>query len=129
MDSLTPLQRRLLALLEEAGEDDLSALTNSVGGRVGAYLEVKDTISALEVLLRGKLIQIAMDRDGGTLRWIPLGTDESLILLKMCPQKFQWSAVENLWKWPKSEGRVQVLLTQKGSEYARIVLAEDGWPE
>jgi hypothetical protein len=128
MNSLTSLQRKILALLEEAGEEDLSTLISSVRGRLGHSGEIEEMISALVDLVHLRLVQIATRRDVNTLRWAPISAEESVVLLDASRDKLQWSATERLWRWPKAQVRLEVLLTHEGLQTAHEALAEDGWP-
>ena len=128
MDSLTELQRRILAVLEEAGEDDVSALTNSVTKRRGSADEIDAMSMALVGLINCNLIDIARSKDNVSLHWIPLPKEASLALLTDLKPFFQWSVQDQLWKWRQDASRAEVVLTDAGLIAARKILSEDDWP-
>ena len=127
MRELTELQTRILPALEEAGEDDLSALVNTVGGGHGAGEEIRAVSSALSGLIEGGMLEIARFRNKDTLRWTPLPMEESLALLSNLESFMRWSASERLWRWHSDIPRAEVLLTDAGIAAARRILAEQGW--
>ena len=123
--TLNPLQRRILAVLEEAGEDDIAALTNTVEERVGLVSEIDDMGNALTNLICSELLQIARFRNVATLRWVPLNKAESLDLLTNLVTLLKWSVPDQLWRWPKHLDRAQVLLTKAGLIEARRIIDQD----
>jgi hypothetical protein len=58
MSNLTSLERRILALLEEAGEHSLGGLINSVSIPKGRPEELKAVAKALRTLLKNDLVSI-----------------------------------------------------------------------
>lgn len=129
MDGLTELQFRILAELEEAGEDDLSALTNTVTVTSGAIEELGEMSSALIGLLESDLLRLSRSRDTHSLRRVPLSTSESLAQLTSLESFFRWSVPDKLWRWRENVSRVELLLTTSGMTAARQLLSERGVPK
>ena len=127
MRKWTLIQRHMLAIMEEAAEEDLSVLINTLGGHTGLPDELDDVGAALMSLLKSDLVEIARSRDPSSLHWIPVPTTGALALLADIRSYFLWSSVDHLWKWSSKESRAQVLLTNKGQRAAHQVLSEDGW--
>ena len=127
MLTLTELQKRILANLEEAGEDDVSALTNTLINRQGSPDEIDEMEEALLSLLSCNLVQLARDRDLISKRWSPLPYEEAIETTANIKSCFSWSEVEQIWKWGKELPRLQVLLTNIGLTKARKILSEGDW--
>jgi len=128
MKIFTELQSLILAALEEAGEDHLSALINTVVSRNGSIDEIDAISTALAGLIEGGLLRIARSRDKDSLRWIALRKDESLAPLSSLKSFLQWSSADRLWKWQESFPRLEVLLTPAGIDAAQQILHEHGRP-
>ena len=124
---LSVLQRRILSVLEEAGEDDLAALTNTVCSRTGSADEISDVAQALLGLMGDHLIAIARFRDSKSLEWIPLPNGEPQSILSELEMFLQWMGDESLWKWDAERSRLEVILTKLGKSCALKVISEDGW--
>jgi len=127
MYALTDLQRHILANLEEAGEDDISALTNTVKKRSGSPEEIDEMGLALVGLIHCGFVGISRDRDAASRRWSPLAKDVAIGLIVELRSFFSWSEASHLWTWRKDSPRVQVILTDSGLARARKILSEDGW--
>jgi len=128
MDMLTQLQRGILAVLEEAGEESLGSLRNTADECHGSPGEIDAFSSALRELLEQDYIRVANTRDELSRGWIPLSRTESLTILRDLRPFFQWSAPDQLWHWnEKAALRPHALLTDAGLVVARRILSEDGW--
>lgn len=124
---LTKLQRRVLALLEEAGEDRLTALMNSAGKPQGVTSEVELMRVAIAGLVAADYLVFAR-RDAVSHHLIPSAASEAATLLKTFANLVTWSPDERLWVSAGQSHDLEVLLTDSGIELARRVLLEDGWP-
>src|ERR1700694_379980 len=129
MDNLTDLKRRILAELEEAGEEDVAALINSFAKRRGAADEIDQRSTRLASLLHSNFLEISRSRDKVSLRWAPLPQEESQALVSDLRSCFQWSDRDHLWNWRKDRPRAEAILTNAGLVEARKILSEDGWPD
>ncbi|MGD9724689.1 MAG: hypothetical protein AB7O59_20675 [Pirellulales bacterium] len=125
---LTRLERRILALLEEAGEENVVSLTNSVANPQGACHEIDNFVGALITLLNAGLIELASKRDESTLRWVGLPKVESQSRLNELQNSLQWNTEKGIWNWAGAGERPEAILTSSGRKTARQVLSEDGWP-
>jgi hypothetical protein len=128
MNNLSALERVILAVLEEAGEEDISALTNTVRECRGALGEIDEVSAALAGLVNRGFVEVARSKDPLSLRWVPTSKQESLALLRDLKPHFHWSTVDQLWAWRTDLPRAEVLLTNIGAVEARRVLSEDGVP-
>src|SRR5258707_15844468 len=128
VDGLPKLARLILANLEEAGEDDLAALLNTVTKKDGSAEEVSRFCAALRNLIQKNLLVIATRRDDISRSWIPLNNSGSLDLVANTELLLQWHPKDHLWNIPQNTFRPHAVLTDAGVGAARRVLEEDGWP-
>jgi hypothetical protein len=129
MNDLTRLEHLILATLEEAGEENVAALTNTVLKlRHGSPDEIGTMITALTRLLEAGLVEAARFRDKASRYWMPLTREESLAIIAALGLNVRWSAAEQLWKWCEDTPRAEILLTDLGLTTARQILRESGWP-
>jgi hypothetical protein len=129
IDLLSNLARLILANLEEAGEDDLAALLNTVTKRRGSAGEVSRFSAALRDLIQKNLLVIAKRRDDISRQWVPLSNWESLEVVASLETLLHWYPKDHLWNMPQNTFRPHTVLTDAGIGAARRVLEEDGWPD
>ncbi len=124
---LSRLERRILAVLEEAGEDTISALTNTVGVPVGTPFEIAKIQSALIHLVRAGLAELGFSRNpaGG---WVSAPLNEGIGFLESLLNRLEWDTASKLWRQAKGDCGGHVLLMHAGFHAAFQVLSEDGWP-
>jgi hypothetical protein len=127
MTVLTRLQGLILATLEEAGEDHLSAVINTVIDVRGRRVEVVAMRNALQGLQGAGFINLARSTDKATLELIPMDTDHSLPILQNLDSYLVWSDSKNIWTLAPDHSNIDVLLSEPGKEAARRVLSEDGF--
>jgi hypothetical protein len=128
MRSLTKHERLILALLEEAGEEDLATLINTARLRPGPDDEVEALGSALKKLINRDFVEIARARDRDFFERNTVPKEESVALVSNLKPFFHWSPTDRLWMWRKDLPRAEALLTETGRVEARKILSEDGWP-
>ena len=90
------LQRLILAALEEAGEDHLSALMNTVISGRGRRAEVTAMRDALQGLQSAGLIRLARSRDKATLELVPLDESQSRFIVQSLELYLAWSDSKNI---------------------------------
>ena len=126
---LANLQRHILAILEEAGEENIASIRNTIGENKGTPAELEGLGAALTDLLNRDFIEAAEIRDDSSRRWVPLSKERSLFLLRDLKPLFEWSSADRLWKWRSDRlPRLQILLTHSGSSLARAMLSGNGYP-
>ena len=128
MGELSLLQRRILAILEEAGEDNLSALINTVNPHHASVDDLDTVSTALSDLVSSGLVNLARVRDEVSRGWIPLPFEDSIRVLANLRSVLSWSAGPRVWVWQSNELLPRVVVTKLGEALARKVLAEDGYP-
>ena len=129
MVQLTILQRRILAVLEEAGEEHLSSLINSVAVLHGLPVEIDAMRIALSSLIVEGFIAISQFRDKVSRHCVAMHNNEAISLLQRLEIFLAWSADDGLWTWRKDCPGAEVVLTDAGTTMSRQVLSEDGWPQ
>jgi len=125
-DELTEIERRILVTLDDAGEEYVSALINTVIECEGSRNEVTSVMGALRKFLRGSLVGCAVARDTNTLALIKLAESEAIHLLNALPEQISWSQEDSLWLWTASQPRLAVLLTNDGKRLSHKVVTEIG---
>jgi len=126
--SFTELERDILATLEEAGENDLAALLNTVRECRGSIDEIEAYRAALTRLVKNNFLDIAKFRGKVSRRWIQLAQHESIALVTNVGSLLHWSPLDRLWNFPGGSPRLQVVLTDAGLAVAREILSKHGWP-
>ena len=129
MKHLNRIQRRILALLEEAGEENIASLINTVAVPKGTAPEIDAFSSGLLSLLEENYLVIACGRDPKTLRLVPIAEAEGHALVRDLKRLIHWSAAEGRWDWCGRGSIAEVQLTDSGEAAAREILLQDGWPE
>ena len=129
MSSFSPIQRKMLANLEEAGEESLTALLNVVTTHRRSPEDAHSYQEALGDLLSRDLVELARSRDAQTRHWVPLPKSEAVAIVAQLGRLIRWSAPDQLWKWTAEEPRIQILTTDAGMAAVLAVLSEDGWPD
>jgi hypothetical protein len=127
LTKLTPLQRRILAVMEEPGGYSLTVLANTVARPRGVIAEIDAMTIALGELLISGLINIASRRDEHSRHWIALPACEASLFLKSLISLVEWSG--KFWVWRPGVASTEVILTEGGVTAAQTILSEDGWPE
>ena len=128
MAFLTRVQRRILALLEEAGEENVLALVNTVARPTGELADIRALQHAMLGLLEGGLVVIATSSDM-ILESCNTSFSEGVSLLNGVPDRTEWADDSRTWKWTKAVPLVEIRLTPRGEALAHQVLTEDGWPD
>ena len=124
------IETTILAVLEEAGEENVSALLNTVQENGGSTDEVYAFAAALSSLFNVGYVEFASSRDNSSRRWLPISKEEIRVLLSQLELLLRWSTNDRLWIWADPlRPRVQVLLTSSGLAAAREVLSNKGYPE
>jgi hypothetical protein len=123
------LESALLMALEEAGEENVVALLNTVTKSYsrGATSEIDDFRRALSRLVSSGFLEVASLRDQESRRWIPISKQDLLSLLRELDSGLHWSDADAMWIWSSPSPRAEVLLTATGKVAAHELLSEHGW--
>ncbi|HMP03213.1 MAG TPA: hypothetical protein PKD86_04575 [Gemmatales bacterium] len=128
MQRLSRLQRRILALLEEAGEDSLGTLINTVAIPKGSPDELLATQKALKGLVGAGLIQLGFELRPISYHTTLLSSKDATRLLDQLDNAMQWSPAVGYWIGREGVPLYNVQVTDSGYETAKTILEEDGWP-
>jgi hypothetical protein len=131
MQPLSKHERLILAVLEEAGEEHVSALANTVEKHLAeGFPDTTQTIStALVHLIKRDLVRVARVRDPIHHRLVLLDIDESLTFANNLELLLERSPTDHLWHWKGDHPIADVALTDSGLASAREILSADGWPD
>jgi hypothetical protein len=123
------LESAILMVLEEAGEENVAALLNTVtkGHTRGATNEIDEFRRALSRLVSSGFLDVASLRDQGSRRWIPISKQDSLSLLRELDSVLHWLDADAMWIWSSPSPRAEVLLTAAGKVAAHELITEHGW--
>lgn len=121
-NQFTSLERRVLAVLNEAGEDYFSALLNTILHATGSSTEPERLIAALRNLQRMGMVNCAFELDGKTQRWQRLDIAAGDAHLSAAKSAVNWSPNEELWRWTSDQPRLAIVLTPEGESASEIVL-------
>jgi hypothetical protein len=123
-------ERLILAVLEEAGEEHLSALVNTLERRlIGIPSNIlRDVSKALIHLFNRDLARLARARDPVHHRLVPLSIHQSTSIASNLELLLERSLTDHLWHWKGDDPIADVMLTESGLATAREVLLADGWP-
>lgn len=127
ISALSDPERRILAVLNEAGDEYVTTLANSVLSGNGGSCQVDKLIHALTNLHRRSLIEFADTRDVCTLTWIVLPTSVANGLVEKLTEYMVWSEKERIWNWSSTSPRLSVLLTNEGERLGTQILRTFGW--
>lgn len=126
-NDLHDVERRILAILNEAGEESFPALVNSIFRSSGNPMEVKVVRDALKHLSSHDIVEFAQDRDEDKLTWRILPVASGKAELNSIDSKLVWSKENSIWKWTAKEPRLVVLLTPLGQDFSVSILNKYGW--
>jgi len=122
----TPLQKQLLALLEEAGEEDLLTLVNTVANCKASSDVVSKVRDALIELIKLETAEISIGHSESG-QWTSLPKDAGHEALSNAARCVKWSPDEHQWRWLSTISPIWVVLTEKGQREAHHLLDREGW--
>lgn len=116
------LQHRIFGVLEEAGEDQIVTLINTVITPPRTSSELQALGSVLIDLTTDGMIEIAIGRN-------VMARENSVALLKELNSLVEWYPAAQAWRCREEEPCVEVFLTAVGTAMADRMLSQYGWPE
>jgi hypothetical protein len=127
------LEQRILAELEEAGEETVGTLINTVTQSAGAPAELNSCFAAIGSLIDRDFVRMSNSR-GADRRLEPLPQQDSLVVLDSLALKFKYDPVKGYWQdnsiiagEPLREYPPEVILTKTGRAASVAVLTERGY--
>src|SRR5437016_4876766 len=103
MTPLSELEMRVLSELEEAGEENISAMMNTVIQPRGEASELLEMQRALMSLVQADLVRMSMDRDASR-RLRDLSKHESLEVIADLPSGLRFNRERMLWTDTRHSG-------------------------
>jgi Skp family chaperone for outer membrane proteins len=126
MDFVVEFERRMLAELEEAGEENFPTLVNTVTMPQDATHALDAMRRALQGLLAAGQVEVATARSSeGT--WLPLSAQDAAQEIAAISFEMCFDTVSNRWRCTKRRSALQVLLTAVGREKSESLLSELGY--
>ena len=118
------LQARMLAILEEAGEEEIGTFVNMLLRHKGEGRELEAIVEALEPLVSSSLIHLAKEVQSCGLE--RLSSNEETEILTDLPHSFHWDDDSSMWRPKKEEDFLYAILSERGMKEAHRVLARHG---
>ena len=119
------LEFRILSELEEAGEENVPTIANTVFEPTGSPTELSQLQQALEKLIEADFVRVALSRDA-TLRLTDLSKNESLGVISNIRVHLVFKEASMHWTggsqpWP------EIVTTEIGKMRGRQILDERGY--
>jgi hypothetical protein len=119
------LEQRILTELEEAGEENIPTLINTILMPAGDPEEAASMGQALAALVNEDLVRVAIDRDKSR-RWRKLSKSESLAIIAQIQDHLKFKSSGMHWTggerpWPN------IVSTAAGKTRGREILDERGY--
>lgn len=132
MSGLSELEMRILSELEEAGEENIAAMLNTIIQPIGDASEVASLQQALENLVRADFIRMSTDRDSaGRLRDLSAAGSQGIIAnltsgLHFDSEKMFWANTRHSGP-PFGDPFPYIVNTKSGKKKGFEILDERGY--
>ena len=121
---------RIMAELQEAGEENIAALLNTVLDPNGEVTELKVLLQALNDLIQNDAIRIALPQKPTEQtvpqRTMPLSKEDSISTVRRLNTYMHYSVDKNRWTFSQ-DAHPEVVLTKTGFTAAEKILEERGY--
>lgn len=124
MTDLGEIAARVLSELEEAHEEDVATLINTVMTVSGEQKEVEALTAALLQLAQSDFVRIADEETGKKSE--RQSHDLSITIIKTFAKGLVFDNREDIWSWDDARPQPCVMTTETGLEQARRILDERG---
>ena len=125
MIEIDELGRRILSELQEAGEENIAAMINTIIDPTGNADEVNSMEEALDSLVRAGLVRVALSTDP-TKKLVPLSADESLAISAKIGTLLRFRTSDSHWTWSQ-DLKAHMVVTATGRARADEVLEQYGY--
>ncbi len=132
MTDLSETAMRVLSELEEAGEEDVPTLLNTIFTPDGVKHEAEEIENAITRLAELDLVRLSIDREAGK-RLRELSREESMSAVMGLASKYTFDPAQRLWRHvdrggpPYGDEFPYVVATESGRELAFKILDERGY--
>jgi hypothetical protein len=124
MLSIEEIKLRVLSELQEAGEETVAAMANTILERSGDRHVIDMLRQALDELIQEGMIRMAFRKGSGRLS--PLPTEDSLQVVGELQSVLRVRESEMYWTWA-TDSKPQIIATAAGIKRADQILAEHGY--
>lgn len=125
--SFTEIQRLVLTILEEAKNENIATLINTVSKNSGRQSEIQEMKPALTDLLEWGLISI-VSYSKDAQQWSPLNEADSVSFLLSIDTYLTWSDEKRAWVIQGEDNLLEIALTEVGVKEADQILKKEGYP-
>ena len=125
MIATSEVEMRIAAELEEAGQENIAAMINTIIAPAGDAWEVAAMRVALDNMVRGGLATMALDPGPGK-RLVPLNVEDSLALVARIESLLRFRTSDRHWTFSTGE-HPNVIATEAGRERGFKILDERGY--
>jgi hypothetical protein len=125
MSELSEVERRILSELQEAGEENIAAMINTIIDPTGNADELRSMQEALSSLVRAGLVRMALSTDP-TKKLVPLSGDESLAMSAKIGALLRFRTSDRHWTWGR-DLKPHIVVTSAGRARADSVLEQYGY--
>jgi hypothetical protein len=125
MIAIGEMEDRILSELQEAGEENVAALINTIINPMGDTIELIQLRQALDNLARKGLVRIALTRDA-TRGLVPLSVDKSLEIVAKIDEFLRFRSSDSHWTW-SGESKPHIVVTAEGRARADKILDQRGY--
>lgn len=125
MLSIEEAKLRILSELQEAGEENVAAMANTIFDPSGDRQQIATLRQALEELVQGGLIRMSF-RTSLTEKLVQLPEDRSLVVVRELDSGIIFRDSDRHWTWV-SENYPHIVATDAGLVRADDILEEHGY--
>lgn len=125
MIEINEMERRILSELQEAGEENIAGLINTVIDPMGDMIELTRMRQALDNLVRDGLARIALSRDAAR-KLVPLSVEQSLEVVAKIDTFLRFRASDSHWTW-SGDSKPHIVVTVEGRSRADEILDQRGY--
>jgi hypothetical protein len=125
MLAIEEVERRILSELQEAGEENIAAMLNTIVEPVENAGQVEQLQQALENLVRADLARISFRLDVAS-KVVPLSRDESLSILSDLPSYLRFRSSDSHWTWSRDR-RPEIVAMPDGLRKSDEILQQYGY--
>lgn len=124
MIEINEMEGRILSELQEAGEENMAAMINTIIDPMGDMVELVQMRQALDNLVRSGLAKIALGRDA-TRKLAPLSVEQSLEVVSKIDSFLRFRTSDSHWTW-SGESKPHIVVTAEGRSRADEILDQRG---
>ncbi len=125
MIDINEMEMRIAVELEESGQENIAAMVNTIIAPTGDAGEIAMMRDALDHMVRGGLVTMALDPGPGK-KLVRLEVDDSLALVDRIEALLRFRASDRHWTFATDE-RPNIIATEAGRKKGFEILDERGY--